>query len=169
MRTILSESEELSHLFRAVALTHKINKRFAFESLYNLLITHFLNQLPHNYAPAVCRLLLLWFSVLLSLPSMHASVSFRLYTFFCQRNTYQTAVVTDETDTFAIFNYYDINWVGGAGVSTQNCDPMSGTSSSSHEDCSPAHVSIDVRRKGARKDLVLFKGFVHKMTSPLSQ
>ncbi len=54
-----------------------------------------------------------------------------------QRNTYQLALVTDEQETFAVFNYYNVTWVGGT---RQGCDPNTGKMSQTNLDCHPAQV-----------------------------
>ena len=56
-----------------------------------------------------------------------------------QRNTYQLALVTDEVDTYAIYNYYNITWIGGT---RQGCDPNSGKASTGNPDCEPAQVTM---------------------------
>lgn len=49
-------------------------------------------------------------------------------------------MVTDETDTYVILNYYDIRWVGGG--SDQHCDRMLGIRTGQYPDCKPGHVSV---------------------------
>ena len=49
------------------------------------------------------------------------------------------ALVVGGTQTYVVYNYFDIKWVGGAGK--QRCDPNTGLSSTSRPDCQAAHVS----------------------------
>ena len=59
---------------------------------------------------------------------------------FFQRNTYQVALVTDEIRTFAIFNYYNITWLGSP---TMGCNSADGKPSSSNPNCKAAQVILD--------------------------
>ena len=53
------------------------------------------------------------------------AVSRAIAVFSCfQRNTFQAAVVTDEEDTYVVYNYYNITW---AGSIRQGCNPQTGT------------------------------------------
>ena len=63
-----------------------------------------------------------------------------LYLLAIQRNTYQAAILTDGTQTFAVYNYQNITWVGGGA--NQNCDRLTGTRSTSNPNCKPGHVRI---------------------------
>ena len=56
---------------------------------------------------------------------------------FIQRNTVQLVIVTDGTDTFAIYNYYDLSWIGGH---PQNCDTQTGLRTGAAPNCFPAQV-----------------------------
>ncbi len=47
------------------------------------------------------------------------------------------ALVTDERDTFSVFNYYNVTWVGGT---RQGCDSGTGLASQINPDCEPAQV-----------------------------
>ena len=58
---------------------------------------------------------------------------------FCilQRNTMQAVILTDTIDTYVIYNYYNLTWVGGA---SQGCDPTTGRGSG----CYAAWVIISI-------------------------
>jgi hypothetical protein len=58
----------------------------------------------------------------------------------CLRNTFQVAIVTDGIQSFSVYNYFNITWLGS---NTQGCDPSTGQSSTSYPNCTVAQMGFN--------------------------
>jgi len=65
-----------------------------------------------------------------------------VYLILFQRNTFQMALVTDYVSTYAVYNYFNISWIGSTYY--QNCDPNTGQFSAAYPNCIPAQVGSNL-------------------------
>ncbi len=70
---------------------------------------------------------------------IHVCISLQLM--MLQRNTYQVALVTDESRSFLVMNYYNITWANG---SEMGCNPKTGTHVGGFYNCIPAQVKYSL-------------------------